>query len=228
MRKQSVFLVLTVAAAVALMGQTALGAYVTVVNGDFESGGAGAGWHPGWSAWNPAGTSPSWWGQQIAAGSTQPPGGPGSQYHSIQMVGGGWGSQDLGVAALPNTTYTVFCDVRTLWAGYPTGDTGIELWAGDPVTGTFLAFAGMLNRVDNPNWQNFQASYSTGASGGVVGQNLILKAVQSDAHPGSGGTNDEYAFMDNVRLWSEPVPEPVTMSLLGLGSLMLLRRRRRG
>src|SRR3989304_3157669 len=69
-------------------------------------------------------------------------------------------------------------------------------------------------------FNDYQASFSTGASGGAIGQQLVA-VLMSQANP---GMNNPIGF-DNVRV--DVVPEPASIMLLALGSLLALGRARR-
>ena len=64
-------------------------------------------------------------------------------------------------------------------------------------------------------WDEFTVSFTVPEGAAYIGQDLGIKLTSAD----SGWTH-----VDNVRL--DLVPEPMTLALLGLGSLGLLRRRK--
>ena len=113
-----------------------------------------------------------------------------------------------------NTTYTL-----TVWARVNDGGDStatISIYGNDGVSylqQTTTALSGL-----STTWQQFTASFTTGASGGAVGTLLQLELDRT------GSTNQ--VWFDNVVVTAEAVPEPSSAVLGGLGLLALLRRRR--
>jgi hypothetical protein len=78
-----------------------------------------------------------------------------------------------------------------------------------------------LNEFSLPNneGQTWQTETFTFVASGTS------TAIQFVGNNNSGGTN--YVGLDNVRITTNAVPEPVSMTLLGLGAFSLLRKRSR-
>jgi hypothetical protein len=127
---------------------------------------------------------------------------------------------DVGVTILANTTYTMTAWVRTQNATN----------AGDPIVGNISIYGwtsgGNQQQATtsltglSDTWQQFTATFTTGASGGAVGS-----ALEFSLNKESGGTGTQQKLLfDNVVVTS--VPEPSAALLGALGMLCLLRRRR--
>ncbi len=237
--------VMAVLAAVA-MQRTAAAAPVPVTNHSFETpdvGGfqdnngiaAGTALPDMSNAWYylggfSAGGSPV--GVEETAANGAQTGGDGSQSGYVN-VGAALGSANLGVIQA-NTTYTLTTGVTGRFNGFnSTSGAGIAL-ASVP-----SGLAGDVNLANSANWlasnaisfatlqaaggafNDYQASFSTGAAGGAIGQELVVVLMSQD-NPGS---NNPIGF-DNVRVDAAPVPEPAACSLLALGGLLLRRVRR--
>jgi len=147
--------------------------------------------------------------------------------------------QDVG-ALLPNTTYTLTVDVAAPgsgnYAGFNPAGGGsaanaetdfLELLNNatdpQPTVGSVAVAGSALNSVTvTPTaglWSaNNTVSYTTGAS--VSGDlTIILEQTAAGAH--------EQGVFDNVRLTATTaVPEPTSVGLLGVASLLALRRRK--
>jgi len=81
-----------------------------------------------------------------------------------------------------------------------------------------------INWADNVldvsyNGQSVFNGLSTGAFAPAMGDTFAFNAV-------TGGSTQD-VFLDNINITTTPVPEPSALALLGLGSVSLLRRRRK-
>jgi hypothetical protein len=81
-----------------------------------------------------------------------------------------------------------------------------------------------INWADNVldvsyNGQSVFNGLSTGAFTPAMGDTFAFNAV-------TGGSTQD-VFLDNINITTTPVPEPSALALLGLGSVSLLRRRRK-
>lgn len=209
--------------------QTASAIVVPVPNGDFETGtpfqkGTGL---PPWvyGANDPTGN----FFQEDRYGSTAPVSPetyPAAGPHAVAaLYKGGWAyNYSLGHNIVPNQTYTISFDVRAVSETNPTGWVGVQAYW---VSGSnFIAQDGLTEAETTTQWTSKSFEFTTddtgaGASSGGVGENLVLRLVQQDGHTGGVW---HYAFIDNVQV--SVTPEPMTMVLLGLGGLVLARKRR--
>ena len=138
-------------------------------------------------------------------------------------------SQVLSDSVLANTTYTLsvwvseqgdipstFSPVIELLAG---SFTLIGLTASNPegnVAPTETGAAGTPY-----NWVDWTATYTSGASGGAIGQPLKI-------YLSAGGIQTDYDELSLTSTWNDPngVPEPAVFVLVGAGLLGLLTRSR--
>lgn len=180
--------------------------------------------------------------------------GPGSFTYSAQGGVPGWtfntrpgGSQDIGVwytgavnkvgnqigfvysgysiaqalshVVLPETTYTL-----DYLAGYTAGQSLIvELFAGGTVasgavTGGTLLATKTTTGPGSAVLDAYQLTFTTGATGAGIGETLSIRVST---------TGSSYAGFDHFLLDATPVPEPATLSLVGLAAAALARRKRR-
>ena len=91
-------------------------------------------------------------------------------------------------------------------------DDGATVGGGTVYGETFIP---ITSGNDGEDWDEFSFSYTVPAGAPCIGKNIGIKFEQ---------TIRDWAQVDNVRL--ELVPEPMTITLLGLGALGLLRRRK--
>ena len=132
--------------------------------------------------------------------------------------------QDKTITA--NTLYTLSVDVNVQnWAGGGKGwNAELLLFTGSYASPTLLGTGALSGTIADAGgesgWQSATASFSSGNS--PTGNVWI--GLQRGA---ASQTEYTYMWFDNVVLNATAVPEPAALTLLGLGGLVLLRRRRR-
>jgi len=225
------------------MAPLAEAATISIVNGDFETGGladnsnsAFPGVIPtGWSAVPGAGPSGSFFGYYnpindaggYVSGVSGNPGvtgtmaGPNVFYFGSSTNGQGI-QQTLSATFLANTDYTL-----TVARGTRNGDYNntlrMMLLAGSTVlTSRDVAPEPVGSRG---TFLDYSTTYSYSASNvGLVGQALTIRFLEID-NPGNPQAEVD---IDNVRLSSVPEPSSASLLLAGIGGLVALRWRRRG
>jgi hypothetical protein len=170
-------------------------------------------------------------GVEETAGNGGQTGGDGSQNGYIN-VGAAMGSANLG-AIEANRTYSITVGVTGRFNGF-NSTAGASIALASVASGT----AGDTDLANPANWlasqsidfatlqaaggafNDYQAGFSTGDSGGAIGQQLVAVLMSQD----NSGMNNPIGF-DNVRV--SVVPEPVSVTLFVLGGLVALGRARR-
>ena len=192
---------------------------------------------PGWvnaTGWSPSYGLPKGSGS-VAAENTA---GDGTNYYAAN--GSGWGN-DFGGAIESAATlatvasgesYTLSMFVRDNNDGLYETAPGSGIFASERVGGRTLdlladgvlltpsSFTGTEGAAGT--WNEFTNTYDAASLAAVVGQNLTIRVGWA---MGVTGTQSE---LDNVTLTSaSAIPEPTSLSLLALGALGLVRRKRR-
>ncbi|MCE5279487.1 MAG: PEP-CTERM sorting domain-containing protein [Planctomycetaceae bacterium] len=211
------------AGAVLVLAGATVAAPITINNPGFESGSTGwTVWGSGWTAQPTDAEFPG-----ASSGSLPAPAGG-----TTTMVGGStfggriWQKVD-GVTVQADMIYTL-----TVATGRPANlpfdltQWDIYLSAGNDANSTRLGTQ-WITPSSVPAGTFVDTTLvvdTTGLDPSLIGKNLIVVLHDNDGlngYPSAG-----YHF-DNVRLNISPIPEPATMSLLALGSLAALMKRRR-
>lgn len=223
-----------------LTAGVASAASVAVANSSFETatgggGGAGTGaWQSDPTNWVELGPTDSYIeGNGIAAASTHLDGdfwGAVEGVNGADFAGGVVGdviTQDLGVAILSNTTYTIdFAQARrgdgTNAGQHTSGIMSIGLFTGAADITAVIAGSANFDSADiAPNSSLARTfSFTTGAV--VPGGNVSVFVRGSD-----GNVSGVKLYFDDIKIDASPVPEPSSTALLGLGGFALLLRRRK-
>ena len=136
-------------------------------------------------------------------------------------------TQDLGVAILSDTTYTIdFAQARrgdgTNAGQHTSGIMSIGLFTGAADITAVIAGSANFDSADiAPNSSLARTfSFTTGAV--VPGGNVSVFVRGSD-----GNVSGVKLYFDDIKIDASPVPEPSSTALLGLGGFALLLRRRK-
>ena len=227
----------------ALMAPLAEAATISIVNGDFETGGladnsnsAFPGVIPtGWSAVPGAGPSGSFFGYYnpindaggYVSGVSGSPGitgtmaGPNVFYFGSSTNGQGI-QQTLSATFLANTDYTLTVARGTRNSIF-NNSLRMQLLAGSTILTTRDVAPEPVG--SRGTFLDYSTTYSYSASNvGLVGQALTIRFLEID-NPGNPQAEVD---IDNVRLSSVPEPSSASLLLAGIGGLVALRWRRRG
>jgi len=205
---------------------------IPIVNGSFElpprrDGGYGPA--TGWDPWGP-GADVGNWNPEAYQFSTGAPDGEhvGWAYQYAPLTGTPNGlTQVLDTNFEASTDYSLSVEIGNAWDYYFSG-YAVQLLAGGVV---------IAEDYDtlHPPWEEWATSLVNytydPAHAGLVGLPLEIRLLSLGTDPEGGGEDVEVEF-DHVRLTATPaaadvIPEPASLSLLGLGALLALRRRRR-
>lgn len=220
---------LLTAAVLALSATSISAAPIAVPNFSFEaqvlgSGGANAGSPTDWVLSGGGGVYHPNGSNFTAVGPLAAPG-DGNQYAYLETATGNPGTVTLTSAAslatvVAGTTYTLTAAIghRNFDAagGRRPDDYKIELLVdGAPVATNTLSDA--HTNIPSGTWVDLSTGFTAGASGGSLTIRL--------SHSSDDATFRQGAY-DNIRLDGTVVPEPGSLALIGLGGLLIARRRR--
>ena len=135
--------------------------------------------------------------------------------------------QDLSTTFAADTTYT-FSMTMGGFTGQTNNNSG-GIWL-ETSSGTVLASATLLDpeygHQGTVQYATISATYTTPSSGGPVGDTIRVAFAKL-----AGAATLNVVAFDNAILDAVPatsVPEPASLSVVGMGALCLLRRRHRG
>jgi hypothetical protein len=112
----------------------------------------------------------------------------------------------------PNTGPRAFVDDVT-------GESGIAFYM--LADGVILTPDASVGNDGTGDFQTISRTYDAATLAGVVGQDVTIVIGVTDAN-----TNGNRIIFDDVAITPFPVPEPTSLALLGLGGLLMARRRR--
>lgn len=184
-------------------------------NNGWNSNGAAI-WEPG------AGSVPSRWNQ--AAPMAGPAGGNQVLFvNSFQVA-----VNDTGIVIQPNTVYTLSAAVGWDNVYASPGFWSLQLWADKSTPTTFIQPGetfldqtySTLAGVNNPtqgNWALNSVTWDSASDPDLVGSTLTVLL--------NNFATGDTVYFDNIEITA--VPEPGSLALLGMGTLLVARRRRR-
>ena len=219
MKKRTVFTI--VAAAIFVLSATAAAPAITIVNPGFEDPVLDEdGWTwlnvPGWT--QVGGEGAGIW--NVTLSDFDPVVAPEGQnvLYTENAVGDAGGvAQVLTETFAANTDYTLTIDVGNSWAYYWSGYS-VQLLAG----GTLIAEDNDTVWTDYMLWATSTVQYTYDpADSALVGQPLEIRLLNLGLDKDAAAPSVVGVEFDNVSL----IPEPATLALLGLGALMLRRKR---
>lgn len=205
------------AAIFAISAAAANAAAITINNAGFEAPdlSSGATWTNDLADWTQPGVAGDSFIERIPAFFSE-----GAQHIGLQ--GDSTVFQDLGDDFAPNTVYSLVAATGNRNASFSTpgegGSTAIYGLADS--SGALLASIEAAVPATESTFEDGPVlTFTTPATGGPTGAIRVV-LMNNPATPGR-------AHFDDIRLDASPIPEPVTTSLIALGSVLLLRRRRR-
>lgn len=147
---------------------------------------------------------------------------------------GEWGFEQVLVATLQaNVHYTLQVQVGNIMSGTSVDNTPfnlegfpgyrIELVAGGEVIG----FDENTLDIGEGEFGLSTISFTTGANPDHLNEQLAIRLINLNIVDSDSPSSDLEVDFDDVRLTAEAVPEPSSVALLAIGSLLLATRRRR-
>ena len=194
-------------------------AAITIENSSFETAALDpGGWNNTLDSWVNPGVAGDTFIEYIAGFSAE-----GDQHIGLQAPAGGGIQtiyQDLAESFAPNTVYSLVAATGNRNASFSTPGVSSAIYGLADSSGSVLASIEALAPAAESTFEDGPTlTFTTPASGGPNGPIRIV-LMNDSATPGR-------AHFDNIRLDASPIPEPVTTGLIALGSVLLLRRRRR-
>ncbi|MFC1805603.1 beta strand repeat-containing protein [Planctomycetota bacterium] len=143
--------------------------------------------------------------------------------HYYLSNGGGWGNPAGGLIVSDAPLATVEANATYILSMLANGSATpivLDLLAG----GVVVTPTSLVDPTLGSAWQEFSRTYDPASLAGFIGQDLT---IQLGVGRGAAGDQSHFDSVQLKVLRADVIPEPATLSLLGLGALLALRRRRR-